>query len=35
MVNEVMANPKVVAGETSPGPGAGRTAHFYLLTAAK
>jgi peptide/nickel transport system substrate-binding protein len=33
--NEVVVNPKVVADWTYPGPGAGRTTHFYLLKAAK
>jgi len=35
LYNEVVANPKVVAGWTYPGPGAGRTTHFHLLKAAK
>ena len=34
LYNEVMANPKVVAGWTYPGPGAGRSTHFHLLKAA-
>jgi peptide/nickel transport system substrate-binding protein len=33
--NEVAVNPKVVAEWTYPGPGAGRTTHFYLLKAAQ
>jgi hypothetical protein len=33
--NEVVVNPKVVAEWTYPGPGAGRTTHFYLLKAAQ
>ena len=33
LYNEVMANPKVVAGWTYPGPGAGRSTHFHLLKA--
>jgi peptide/nickel transport system substrate-binding protein len=33
--NEVAVNPKVVAGWTYPGPGAGRSTHFHLLKAAK
>jgi hypothetical protein len=35
LYNEVVANPKVVAGWTYPGPGAGRSTHFHLLKAAK
>lgn len=35
LYNEVVANPKVVAGWTYPGPGAGRTTHFHLVKAAK
>ena len=31
--NEVAVNPKVVADWTYPGPGAGRSTHFYLLKA--
>ena len=33
--SEVAVNPKVVADWTYPGPGAGRSTHFYLLKAAK
>src|SRR5499427_481906 len=33
LYNEVVANPKVVAGWTYPGPGAGSTTHFHLLKA--
>jgi peptide/nickel transport system substrate-binding protein len=33
--NEVAVNPKVVADWTYPGPGAGRSTHFYLLKATK
>jgi peptide/nickel transport system substrate-binding protein len=33
--NEVAVNPKVVSEWTYPGPGAGRTTHFYLLKAAQ
>jgi len=33
--NEVAINPKVVAGWTYPGPGAGRTTHFHMIQAAK
>jgi peptide/nickel transport system substrate-binding protein len=35
LYNEVVANPKVVAGWTYPGPGAGRSTHFHLVKAAK
>jgi len=34
LYNEVVANPKVIADWTYPGPGAGRTTHFHLLKAA-
>jgi hypothetical protein len=33
--SEVAVNPKVVAEWTYPGPGAGRSTHFYLLKAAQ
>jgi peptide/nickel transport system substrate-binding protein len=33
--SEVAVNPKVVADWTYPGPGAGRSTHFYLLKATK
>ena len=33
--NEVVVNPKMVSEWTYPGPGAGRTTHFYLLKAAQ
>jgi len=35
LYNEVVANPKVVAGWTYPGPAAGRSTHFHLVKAAK
>src|SRR5499426_4791434 len=35
LYNEIVANPKVVAGWTYPGPGAGRSTHFHLVKAAK
>jgi peptide/nickel transport system substrate-binding protein len=35
LYNEVVANPKVVAGWTYPGPGAGRSTHFHLVKAAQ
>ena len=35
LYNEVVANPKVVAEWTYPGPGAGRSTHFHLLKAVK
>lgn len=35
LFNEVVANPKVVAGWTYPGSGAGRSTHFHLLQATR
>jgi peptide/nickel transport system substrate-binding protein len=35
LYNEIVANPKVVADWTYPGPGAGRSTHFHLVKAAK
>jgi hypothetical protein len=35
MMNEIGANPEVVAEWTSLGPGAGCSTHFHLVQAAK